>query len=52
MTLIDTIVSTGVLVSLFVLAYCKWTGRTLLDLFLEIKEMFSSQREDVEIDFT
>ncbi len=44
----DTLITIFVLVGLFVLAYTKYTNKTLLDVFREVKDMFSEQTEEVE----
>jgi len=45
MTVFDSLVVILVLVGLGILAYCKLTSKTLLDVFREIKEMISPTEE-------
>lgn len=49
MNLWDVLLSGGVLFGLFVIAYCRITGRTLVEFFMEMKEIFSSNTEEVRI---
>ncbi len=47
MGLADTLLTFGILFSLFVLGYCKYMNKTLLEFVIEVKEIFRSQEEEV-----
>jgi len=49
MTLMDTFVTVGVLLGLFVLAYCRLTGKTLTDLIRELKEGVQPDTEEYRL---
>lgn len=48
MVLKDTITTFLVLGGLFLLAYMRFTGKTLVDVFKEIRDIFSSETEVVD----
>ncbi|KKM83533.1 hypothetical protein LCGC14_1308480 [marine sediment metagenome] len=47
MALADALLTFGVLFGLFVLGYCKYMDKTILEFAIEIKEIFKSQEEEV-----
>jgi len=49
MTLADNIITIGILLGLFVLAYCRLKNVTLTELYYEIKELFSPNVEEMQI---
>lgn len=49
---LESLTTIGVLLALFILAYCRFTDRTLGELITDIREAFSTQTEEVEIKFT
>lgn len=51
MAAIDSLVTVLVLLGLFLLAYCRIRNKTLVDVFNEVREMFSSTTEEVLPDF-
>lgn len=50
--LLNSLITIGVLVGLGLLIYCKLMDKTLLDVFMEVREMFSTQTEEVEVAWT
>lgn len=50
--LIDNLMSIFVIGGLGILVYCKFMDKTLLDVFTEIREMFSTQTEEVDMHWT
>ena len=51
-TLLDTLVGLGVIAGLGILVYCRFMDKTLLDVFIEFREMFSTQTEEVAMGWT
>lgn len=49
MALTDMLITTGVLVGLFILAYCRFTGKSLGDMISEIKDSLGSNVEEIDI---
>lgn len=45
--LLQNLITVGVLLIIFILIYCKMTGKTLMDLFFGIKDALSSRGEEV-----
>jgi len=48
MSVFQNVITMFVLSSLVILGYCKWTHKTLLDVFREFKEMLSSSQDVVK----
>jgi len=46
MTLFDNLIVIGVLFSIGIIAYCKITGRTLVNFVSEIREIFEDKQEE------
>ena len=49
MTLMDTFVTIGVLLGLFILAYCRLTKKTMIDLFHELKDGLQPETEEYRL---
>ena len=44
---LQNLITVSILFALFILAYCKWTGKTLLDLFRGLKETIFGGGDEV-----
>jgi len=51
-TTLESLTTVGVLLALFILAYCRFTNRTLGELILDIREAFSTQTEEVGLELS
>jgi len=47
MAIYDILVAVAVLVGIFILAYCRITGKSLIELFHEVREMIAYKTEEV-----
>lgn len=41
--LFENLLVVGILLALFILAYCKWTGKTLTDVYREVRDMLVAE---------
>ena len=49
MTALDNLITVGVLLGLFILAYCRFTDRTLGDMFRDLKEAIQGEAEEIRL---
>lgn len=49
MALGDMLVTMGVLLGLFILAYCRFTGKSLSDMISEVRDSFGGEVEEIDI---
>jgi len=45
MALFDNLLTIGILLSLLIIIYCKYTNKTLPEIIMEFKEVFSEEEE-------